>query len=134
MENIFMNKNYNSPNDINNNRNYVNNNEPIGKRVSAINGNDKENIIMNYENDKNIKEENDIKLIKDIEQRNENKLILNKKMDNNALLNKKQNSSLNEKKSIIRLIDDRGLPVANNLNSIHNSLGNIESYNQKIKI
>ena len=131
MENIFMNKNYNSPNDINNNRNYVNNNEPIGKRVSAINGNDKENIIMNYENDKNIKEENDIKLIKDIEQRNENKLILNKKMDNNALLNKKQNSSLNEKKSIIRLIDDRGLPVANNLNSIHNSLGNIESYNQK---
>jgi len=131
MENIFMNKNYNSPNDINNNRNNVNNNEYIGKRVSAINGNDKENIIMNYENDKNIKEENDIKLIKDIEQRNENKLILNKKMDNNALLNKKQNSSLNEKKSIIRLIDDRGLPVANNLNSIHNSLGNIESYNQK---
>ena len=131
MENIFMNKNYNSPNDINNNRNNINNNEHIGKRVSAINGNDKENIIMNYENDKNIKEENDIKLIKDFEQRNENKLILNKKMDNNALLNKKQNSSLNEKKSIIRLIDDRGLPVANNLNSIHNSLGNIESYNQK---
>ena len=131
MENIFMNKNYNSPNDIYNNRNNVNNNEHIDKRVSAINGNDKENIIMNYENDKNIKEENDIKLIKDIEQRNENKLILNKKMDNIALLNKKQNSSLNEKKSIIRLIDDRGLPVANNLNSIHNSLGNIESYNQK---
>ena len=131
MENIFMNKNYNSPNDIYNNRNNVNNNEHIGRRISAQNGNDKENIIMNYENDKNIKEENDIKLIKDIEQRNENKLILNKKMDNNALLNKKQNSSLNEKKSIIRLIDDRGLPVANNLNSIHNSLGNIESYNQK---
>ena len=124
MENIFMNKNQNSPNDIYNNENY-------GQRLSAVNKNDKENIIMNYDNDKNIKEENDIKLIKDIELRNENKLIFNKKMDNNALLNKKPNSSLNEKKSIIRLIDDRGLPGANNLNSNHNSLGNINSYNQK---
>ena len=131
MENIFMNKNQNSPNEINNNKNNINNNEHFGKMISGININDKENIILNYENDKNIKEENEIKLIKDIEPRNENKLILNKKTDNNSLLNKKQNSSLNAKKSIIRLIDDRGLPIANNLNSNHNSLGNISSYNQK---
>ena len=131
MENIFMNKNQNSPNDINNNKNNINNIEHFGKMISGININNKENMIMNYENDKNIKEENDIQLLKDIELRNENKLIFNKKIDNNSLLNKKQNSSLNEKKSIIRLIDDRGLLIANNINSNHNSLGNINSYNQK---
>ena len=131
MENIISNKNQNSPHEMNNNDI---NNKQIEKQISAINIDGKENKIMNYENDnndKNIKGEENLQLIKAYDMKNENKVMFNKKIDNNILLNKKANNSLNEKKSLIRLIDDRGLQNNNNLNNIHNSVGNISSYNQK---
>ena len=82
-----------------------------------------------------IKEEASIKAINDLENKPpENKevnIIFNKKNENNILLNKKNNNILNEKKNIIRLIDDRGIPITNdqnnnNDNNNHNSVGNIK--------
>ena len=133
MENILNNKNLNNMNNqkdiiINN----INNDKQIKKQASAINIIDKENIIMNYDNyDKN--KEDNIKLMKQFEPiKKETKLILNKKMDNNSLLNKNIIASLNEKQKLIRLMNDKAVPNDdNNLNNNYNSLGNINNYHQK---
>ena len=129
MENIFINRNDN-----------ISNNNLV-KQMSAINidFNDKEHKNRNIDKVSIIKEEASIKATNDLENKPpENKevnIIFNKKNENNILLNKKNNNLLNEKKNIIRLIDDRGIPITNdqnnnNDNNNHNSVGNI-NYNQK---
>ena len=131
MENIFMNKNQVKVNE-NINKNNIDNNKELIKQSSVINIKEKEKNVINCDNNnKNIKVEKDIKLIKENELKNENKILLNKKLENNIFLNKKTNNLLNEKKNIIRLIDDRTLPGSLNINSNNNSIGNINNYNQK---
>ena len=114
MENIFMNRNQNLQNDY----------KKIIKQLSAININDKERKIRNLERDNLLKDEGSLRLTNDYEIK-EKKIIINKPSDDNNLLNMKNNNNLNGKKNIIRLIDDRGLPISNEKNNNHSSLGNI---------
>ena len=133
MENIFLNKNQIKANDIIN-KNEINSiKKELIKQSSAINiNNNKENKAMNVDNNinKNIKEEKEIKLIKENEIKSE-KILFSKKVENNIFLNKRTNNLGNEKKNIIRLIDDRVLPGSSNIISNNNSIGNINNYNQK---
>ena len=126
MENILANKNQNIPDDANNNIN--NNYKQMKKQILAADLVDKENKHMNFDNDKDkkVKEIGNMQLEKELNLRNDNKVIFNKKNDNSSLINKKTNGLLNEKKSLIRLIDERGLQN-NNLNNNHNSVGNINN-------
>jgi len=92
------------------------------------------------EKELNIKEEeNNFKFINelkyDIDKKRETKINFNKNMDNNnILLNKKNFSTINEKKKTIKLMDDENnnLNINNNLQNKSNSMGNIIlDYNQK---
>ena len=119
MENLFLNRNQNNPNNTNNEKQLV-------KQISAININNKDYNNAILDKDRSIQDEginnNDYDLM-------EQKSIFNKKNDNNNILfNKKNNIILNDKKNIIRLIDERILPINNGQiisNNNFNSVGNI---------
>ena len=70
-----------------------------------------------------------------MDKKRETKINFNKNMDNNnILLNKKNFSTINEKKKTIKLMDDENnnLNINNNFQNKSNSMGNIIlDYNQK---
>jgi serine/threonine protein kinase len=122
LENIFMNRNQNLQNDY----------KKIIKQLSSININDKENKMRNLNGDNILKDERGFKLTNDYEI-NENKVIINKPNNDNNILNMKNNNNLDSKKNIIRLIDDRIVPISNRQDSNYNSIGNDNiSQNDKI--
>ena len=94
---------------------------------------------MEKKKELNIKEEeNNFKFVNelnyDMDKKRETKINFNKNVDNNnILLNKKNFSTINEKKKIIKLIDNdnNNLNINNNLQNKNNSMGNvILDYNQ----
>ena len=146
MENIHANG-IQSIEEINNNIN-----KPIIKQMSAINiiAKDYNELILRKGKDKNknkekekeliIKdEENNSKFIKglklNVDNKKEIKINFNKNFDNdniNILLNKKNFSTINDKKKIIKLMDEDNNLNIHNIQNKFNSMGNvIIDYDQK---
>ena len=150
LENIFIKENQNIINNINNI------NKPLIKQKSAISiiakeykdnnldkdkNKDKSIKDNNKDKDKSIKEENSIKYTNEIkpenEKKKETKIVFNKNIDDSIVFNKVNNSTMNEKKNLIRLMDDHSI-MKNHHNNHNNSnsVGNIHynyDYNKNNK-
>ena len=120
------------------NRNQIihenNNNKQMTKQIPAMNIIVKEQNEI-FEKEQNSKdEENNLKFTHelkfDIDKKKEQKINFTKNPENSIMINKKNFSTVNEKKKIFRLLGDGEVPKNHN---IHNSIGNI-NYNRKNNI